>query len=77
MGPFVVLTFWDPQGPVTGNSSKLAVLAYYGQFSMQLLTDFGSCDDPNVSGTLVSGHGELVKTRRFVLFALVFYAISH
>ena len=39
---------------------------------MLLLTDFGSRCDPNVSGTPVSGYGELVKTRSFGLFWPVF-----
>ena len=46
-----IQTFREPRGPVTGNSSKLTVLVYFGQFCMLLLTDFGSRCDPNVSGT--------------------------
>ena len=34
--------FREPRGPVTGNSSKLAVLAYSAEFCKILLTDFGS-----------------------------------
>ena len=60
-----------------GNSSKLPVLAYFGQFSMQLVTDFGSRCDPDVFETSGSGYRELVKTRTFVLFWLVLHAIAH
>ena len=51
-----IQTFREPRGPVTGNSSKLTVLVYFGQFCMLLLTDFGSRCNPNVSGTLRSGY---------------------
>ena len=54
-------TFREPRGPVTGNSLKLAVLVYCGQFCMLLLTDFGSRCEPNISGTSRSGYGELEK----------------
>ena len=64
------------RGPVTGNSSKLVVLAYSAQYCMLLVTDFGSCCDPNVSGTPGSGYGELVKIHSFGLFRPVLYAIS-
>jgi hypothetical protein len=60
-----------------GTSPKLADLAYYGQFSMLLLTDFGSRDDPNVQGTLWTAYGDLAKTRRFGPFLPIFYAIIH
>ena len=69
--------FPEPRGPVTENSLKLAVLAYSCQFCMQLLIDFGSRCDPDVSGTPGSGYGELVKTRSFGLLRTVLYAISH
>ena len=72
-----IQTFREPRGPVTGNSSKLTVLVYFGQFCMLLLTDFGSRCDPNVSGTPGSNYVELMKTRSFGLFRPVLYAISH
>ena len=75
--PAAIRTFREPRGPVTGNSSKLAVLVYFGQFCMLLLTDFRSRCDPNVLGTPGSGYGELVKTSSFGLFWLVLYAITH
>ena len=34
-----------------GDFSKLAVLAYFGQFCMLLVTDFGSRSDTNALGT--------------------------
>ena len=34
LGPAAFQTFEEPRGPVTGNSSKLVVLAYSGQFCM-------------------------------------------
>jgi hypothetical protein len=61
LGPTTIRTFQEPRDPVTGNSSKLAVLIYCGQFCMLFLTDFWSCYDQNVSGTPESGYGELVK----------------
>ena len=72
----MIQAFLELRGPVTVNSSKLAVLAYSGQFCMLLITDFGSCRDPNVSGTPGSGYGELVKTRSFSLYRPVLYAIN-
>ena len=66
--PATIRTIREPRGCVTGNSSKLAVLVFSGQFCMLLLTDFGSRCDPNVSGTPLSGYVELVKTRSFGLF---------
>ena len=59
LGPDAIRTFREPRGPVTGYSSKLAVLAYSGQFCMLLLTDFGSWCDPNILGTPRSYHVEL------------------
>ena len=76
LGPAVIRTFREPQGPVTGNSSKLVVLAYSRLFCMLLITEFGSRCDPNISGTSGSGYGELVKTRSFGLFRPVLYATS-
>ena len=69
--------FQEPRGPVTENSLELAVLAYSCQFCMQLLIDFGSRYDSDVSGTPGSGYVELVKTRSFGLFWVVLYAITH
>ena len=60
-----------------GNSSKLAVLVYYGQVCMLLAIDFGSSCDSNVLGTPGSGYEELMKTHSFGLFRPVFHAISH
>ena len=70
-------TFWEPRGPLTGNSSKLAVLAYSGLFCVLLVTDFGSRCDPDVSKTSGFGYRELVKTRSFGLFWVVLHAIAH
>ena len=67
----------EPRGPVTGNSSKLIVLVYFGQFCMLLLIDFGSRCDPNVLGTPGSDYVEIMKTRSFGLFWSVLYAITH
>ena len=44
----VILTFEDPCGLVKGASAKLTDLVHCSQFSMILLTDFGSRGDPNV-----------------------------
>ena len=68
--------FREPLGPIKGNSSKLAILGYSGQFSMLLVTDFGSHCDPNVCGTSGSSYGELIKSRSFGLFWPLFYPIS-
>ena len=54
-GPAAIRTFWEPRGPVMGNSSKLAVFAYSGQFCMLFVSAFGSLRDPDVSGTSGSG----------------------
>jgi hypothetical protein len=75
LGP--IRAFGEPRGPVTGTSSKLAVLVHSNQFSELLLTDFGSRGNPNVRGTLGSGYGDVVKTRIFHPFWPVFYAITH
>jgi hypothetical protein len=74
LDPTAIRRFWEPQDPLTWNSSKLTVLAYSHPFSTLLVTDFGFRCDPTVSGTLGSGYGELVKTRSFGLFWPVFYA---
>ena len=55
LGPGAIRTFREPRGLVTGNSSKLAVLAYSDQFCILFFTDFGSRCHPNVSGTRGSG----------------------
>ena len=60
-----------------GELEKITVLPYCGKFCMLLLTDFGSRCDPNISGTPGSYYGVIVKTRSFVLFRLVLYAIRH
>ena len=44
---------------------------------MLLLTDFGSCCDPNILGTPGPAFGKLVKTRSFDLFRPGLYAITH
>ena len=67
----------ETPGSVMRNSSKLAVLLYFGQFCMLLLIDFGSRCDPNISGTPGSNYVELMKTRNFGLFRPVLYAISY
>ena len=51
MGRDAIRTFRDYGGPVRGNSSKLIVLAYSGQFYMLLVTYFRSRCDPKGSGT--------------------------
>ena len=48
----------EPWGALKGNSSKLAILGYSGQFCMLLVTDFGARCDPNVSGTSGCGYVE-------------------
>src|SRR4051812_11350500 len=65
LGPGAIRTFGQPRGPVTGTSSKLVDLIPYRQFSVLLPMNFGSRGDPNVWGTLASGYGDFVKTRRF------------
>ena len=75
--PVAIQTFREPRGPITGNSVKLVVFSYSGQFCMLLLTDFGSRCHPNVSGTPGSDYVELIKTRSFGLFPPVLYAITH
>ena len=77
LDPAAIQTFREPRGLVTGNWSKLAVLAYFGQFCMLLLTDFGSRFDQKIPGTPRSGYGELVKIRNFGLLWPGLYAISH
>ena len=77
LGPVAIRTFWEPWGPITENSSKLAVLAYYDQFSMLLVTDFGSRWDTNLLVTVGSGYVELMKTHSLGLLRPVLYGISH
>jgi hypothetical protein len=69
--------FGEPRGPVTGISSKLADLIHSDQFSVLLLTDFGSRGDLNVRGTPGSGYRDVVKTRIFAPILPVFCAITH
>jgi hypothetical protein len=73
----VIRTFGEARGPVTGTSPKLADFVRFSQFSMLLLTDFGTRGDPIVRGTPGSACGDLAKTRRFCPFLAVFYAIIH
>ena len=77
LGPEAIRMFHELRELATGSSSKLADLVNSGQFSMLLLTDFGSWGDTNVQGTLGSGYGDLVTTRRFYTFWPVFHAITH
>jgi len=77
LGPGAIRTYEEPRGPVTGTSSKLVYFVHSGQFSMLLLTDFGSRGDPNVRGTPGSGYGDVVKTRIFGPILPVFCAITH
>jgi hypothetical protein len=58
-----------------GTSPKLADFFRFSQFSMLLLTDFGSRGDPIVRGTPGSSYGDLDKKRRFVQFFQVFCGI--
>jgi hypothetical protein len=62
---------------LTVRSSKLAVLTYFGQFSMLLLTVLGVPRRFKHSGNPGSANGEVTKTRRFDLFWPVFYAFTH
>ena len=39
LGPAAIRMFQEPRGPVTWNSSKLAVLVYSSLFCMLLFTD--------------------------------------
>jgi hypothetical protein len=71
-GPGVIRTFGEARGPVTGTSPKLGDLVHSYQFSMLLLTDFGSWGDPNFQGSPGSAYGDLAKTRRFCPFLPVF-----
>jgi hypothetical protein len=61
-------TFGKARGPVTGTSLKLTDFVRFSQFSVLLLTDFGSRGDPIVRGTPGSAYGDLAKTRRFCPF---------
>ena len=69
--------FGEHRGPLTGTSPKLIDLVHSGQFSMVLLTDFGSRVDPDVWGTPAFAYGDLAKTRRFGPFCPVFNGITH
>ena len=62
---------------LTVRSSKLAVLTYFGQFSMLLLTVLGVPRRFKHSGNLGSSNGEVTKTHSFDLFWPVFYAFTH
>ena len=73
----VIRTFEDPWGPLRGISPKLEDLVYSGQFSIQLLTSFGSLSDLNVRETQGSDYWDLAKTHRFSPFWPVLYAITH
>jgi hypothetical protein len=75
VGLGAIRMFGEPRGPVTGTSSKLAYLVHSDQFSMLLLTDFGSRGDPNVRGTPGSGYGDIVKTSIFRPFITEYCAI--
>ena len=48
LGTGEIGTFRELRGPVTGTSSNLANLVHSGQFSMLLLTDFGSRGGTNI-----------------------------
>ena len=67
--PAAIRMFREPWGPITGNSSKLAVLVYSSQFCILLLTDFGSRCDPNVSGTQVLLRGPRQNTQFWPILA--------
>ena len=53
---------------LTVRSSKLAVLTYFGQFSMLLLIVLGVLHRFEHSGNPGSANGEVTKTRSFDLF---------
>ena len=76
LGPTAIRMFREPRGPFTWNSSKHAILAYSGEFSKLLVTDFGSRCDLNYLGTPGSDYAELVS-RSFGLFLPLLYAITH
>ena len=63
-------------------SSKLALFAYSGPFCMLILTDFGTCCDPNVSRTPGSGYGNsselavLAYSRQFCMLLLTDFATA-
>jgi hypothetical protein len=76
-GPGAIPTFGEHQGLLTGTSAKLVDLVHSGQFSMVIVTDFGSRVDPNVWGTPGSAYGDLAKTCRFGPFWPVFYGITN
>ena len=76
-GPGSIRTFGEHRGQLTGTSQKLADLVHSGEFSMVLLTDFGSRVDPDVRGTPGLVFVDLAKTRRFGPFWPVFYGITH
>jgi hypothetical protein len=71
----VVRTFGEVRGPVMGTSPKLADFIRFSQFSMLLLTDFGTRGDAIVRGTPGSAYGHLAKTSRFCPLLPVFCAI--
>ena len=73
----VIRRFEDPGGPLMGTSPKHEDLVHSGQFSMLLLTGFGSLSDLNVRETEGSDNWDLAKTRRFSPFWPVLYAITH
>jgi len=59
LDPAAIRTFREPRGLVTENWSKLAILAYFGHICMLLVTDFGSCCNPNILGTPGSSYANL------------------
>ena len=67
-GSRAIRMFGKPGGPITGTSPKLADLVHSGQFSLLLLTDFGSHGDLNDRGTPGSDYGDLAQTRKFDSF---------
>jgi hypothetical protein len=64
-GRGAIRTFKEHRGPLTGTSPKLVDLVHSGQFSMVLLTDFGSRVGPDIWGTPGFAYEDLGKTRRF------------
>jgi hypothetical protein len=77
LGAGSIRTVGEHRGALKGTSTKLVDLVHSGQFSIVLLTDFGSRVDPDVWGTMGFAHGDLAKTHRFGTFWPVFYGITN
>ena len=76
LGPTVIRTFENPPGPLTGTSPKLKDLVHSVQFSMLLLTDFGSLSDPNLRETRGLVTGTSPKSQIWLIVASFLYYYS-